>query len=248
MPGESTPKSVFGMKEELSIVIPVYNEARNIKRVLDGINKGVGGIRCAAYVVYFLDNDNTLPVLQKIKNSYDFRISILKSSYGRGAANQIKTGISRSRGDIILVTMSDLSDDPRDIKGMYKMINQGYDVVCASRYMKGGGQVTMNSKSVVKKSLSRFVGLSLHYLKGIPTHDVTNSYRMYNRRIFKRMRIESDAGFSMAMEVTVKAHAMGYKVTEVPTVWTDRSEGKSGFRLLNWAGSYLKWYIYAFTH
>lgn len=236
------------MKEELSIVIPVYNEAANIKKVLDGINRSTGGIRCAAYVVYFLDGDNTLPVLQRIKNDYRFRVNILKSSYGSGAANQIKTGIKRSRGDTILVTMSDLADDPRDIKKMYRMIKQGYDVICASRYMKGGGQVTLNSKSVTKKFLSKFVGLSLHYLKGIPTHDVTNSYRMYNRRIFKNMRVESDAGFSMAMEITTKAHAMGYKVTEVPTIWTDRSEGKSGFRILSWAGSYLRWYVYALLH
>ena len=157
------------MREELSIVIPVYNEAKNIKKVLDGINKVVHNIHCKAYVVYFLEKDNTLPVLKKIKNNYGFQIDILKSIYGGGAANQIKTGIANSVGNIILVTMSDLSDNPKDIPIMYNKIKQNYDVVCASRYVDGGGQIAQNSKSLIKKALSMFVGLSLHYLKGIPT-------------------------------------------------------------------------------
>ncbi len=236
------------MREELSIIIPVYNEAKNIKKVLDGINDVVGGIRCKAYVVYFLDNDNTLPILNRIKDSYEFQIIILKSIYGGGAANQIKTGITKSAGNIVLVTMSDLSDNPKDIPIMYNKIKKGYDVVCASRYVDGGGQVAQNSKSLIKKLLSMFVGLSLYYIKGIPTHDVTNSFRMYKRKIFKYMTIESDAGFSMAMEITVKAYALGYNITEVPTIWTDRSEGKSNFKIAKWAGSYFRWYRYALAN
>ncbi len=236
------------MKEELSIIIPVYNEARNIKKVLEGIDRVVHDISCKAYVVYFLENDNTLPILKKIKNSYRFPISVLKSTYGRGAANQIKTGIAKSVGDIVLVTMSDLSDNPKDIPIMYNKIKQGYDVVCASRYVNGGGQIAQNSKSLIKKALSMFVGLSLHYLKGIPTHDVTNSFRIYKRRIFKYINIESDTGFSMAMEITVKAYALGYNITEVPTIWTDRSEGKSNFKIAKWAGSYFRWYRYALVN
>ena len=78
---------------------------------------------------------------------------------------------------------------------MYNKIKQNYDVVCASRYVDGGGQIAQNSKSLIKKALSMFVGLSLHYLKGIPTHDITNSFRMYKREIFKYINIESDTGF-----------------------------------------------------
>ena len=59
------------------------------------------------------------------------------------------------------------------------------------------------------------------------------------------MTIESDGGFELALELTVKAHCLNYHLTEVPTTWQDRTAGESRFRLFKWLPKYLRWYFYA---
>ncbi|MDE1861173.1 MAG: glycosyltransferase [Candidatus Micrarchaeota archaeon] len=233
------------MSKHLSVVVPVYNESKSIKPMLDGLRKEVHNIPFSVSVVYDFDEDTTVPVVKKIKDRYPFEVRLVKNNLGRGALNAIKTGISKADGDAVLVMMADLSDRPSDISRMYTLIEQGYDVVCGSRYMRGGGQ---DSRTLFKRLMSQMIGLSLHYIIGIQTHDVTNNFKMYRKDIFRRIKIESTGGFELAMEITVKANALGMRITEVPTVWRDRSAGKSRFNLWGWAPRYFKWYVYALTH
>jgi len=138
--------------------------------------------------------------------------------------------------------MADLSDDLSVASKMFDLIKDGYDVVCGSRYMKGGSQI---GGPIIKGLLSRLAGISLHYLTGIPTHDVTNSFKMYSRDALKRINIESTGGFEIGMEITVKTFLNGGKITEVPSTWKDRTDGKSNFKLFRWLPKYIKWYVYA---
>ena len=178
-------------------------------------------------------------------NRYSIRIVLMKNKYGRGALNAVKTGIHNSSGTAVLVTMADLSDNAHDIPKMYGLFKKGYDVVCGSRYMKNG---KIEGGSAVKTFMSRFIGISMHYLNGIPTHDVTNNFKIYSRRLIRHVNIESTAGFELGMEMTVKAYALGFKIAEVPTTWRDRTAGKSRFRLMKWAPAYFKWYVYGIMH
>jgi hypothetical protein len=97
----------------------------------------------------------------------------------------------------------------------------------------------------VKGFLSRAAGVSLRWFSGIPTHDATNSFRAYRGAFLREIEIESTGGFELALELTAKAFARGKRVTEVPSVWRDRSAGKSRFRLAAWLPQYLRWYVYA---
>ncbi len=99
-----------------------------------------------------------------------------------------------------------------------------------------------------KKLLSRLAGVTLHLLAGVPTRDVTNSFKLYRRSMLAAIPIESAGGFEIGMELVVKAHALGFKVTEIPTCWTDRSAGASRFRIVRWAPHYLRWYWAALRH
>jgi hypothetical protein len=123
--------------------------------------------------------------------------------------------------------------------------NEGYDIVCASRYMKGGRQV---GGPAFKKFLSRMAGISLHWLSGLPTHDATNAFRAYRRSVLLETPIESTGGFEYSLEITAKAYVRGRRITEVPSTWRDRSAGQSRFKLRAWLPLYLKWYRYALTH
>jgi dolichol-phosphate mannosyltransferase len=143
----------------------------------------------------------------------------------------------------VLVTMADLSDDLTQVDEMYSLYLQGFDLVCGSRYMKGGRLI---GGPFFKQALSRFSGLSLHYLRGIPTHDATNSFKLYDAAMVRSLSVESVAGFELGLELTAKAFLNGYRITEIPSTWRDRTAGTSRFRIFNWLPHYLKWYFYAF--
>ncbi len=90
--------------------------------------------------------------------------------------------------------------------------------------------------------MSRTAGLTLHWLAGVATHDPTNNFKLYSRRLLDATPIESSAGFELALELTVKATLAGRPVAEVPTTWRDRAQGESNFRLRKWLPHYLRWY------
>jgi hypothetical protein len=111
--------------------------------------------------------------------------------------------------------------------------------------MKGGRQV---GGPLIKRSLSRLAGLSLYHLFGFPVHDLTNSFKMYTRRLINNITIESTGGFEIGMEILLKAYISGYRVGEVPTIWRDRETGQSKFKLLKWIPKYAYWYLFAVYH
>ena len=230
------------MKELINIVIPVYNEGENIENTFRAIKDKVK-TPFQIFIVYDFDQDNTLPVVKSIQDQ--FKVRCLKNKYGKGALNAIKTGLESVDDGAILVSMADLSDDYSDVDKMFEKIKGGDDVVCGSRYAKGGKYF---GGPKFKSCLSKMAGVSLHYLTGIPTHDITNSFKMYTPRVIKSIHIESGGGFELGMEIVVKAFKLGFKVSEVPTVWKDRSAGESRFKLWEWLPHYLHWYFFAITH
>lgn len=223
---------------ELSVVIPVYNEGDNIVPTLRGIVRAVHTAPLEIIVVYDFEGDSTVPVVRALATELtDVRLQL--NDFGRGVLNAIRSGFKSSKAPYVLVTMADLSDDPADIDAMYDLARRGADVVAASRYMPGGRQF---GGPLLKRTLSRAAGLSLHLLGGLPTHDPTNNFKLYSRRLLDAVAIESSAGFEIAIELTVKAHLLGLMVKEIPTTWRDRTTGKSRFQLRQWLPHYIRWY------
>ncbi|MBF0318310.1 MAG: glycosyltransferase [Nitrospirae bacterium] len=224
----------------LAIIIPVYNEGQNIGTVLTAINEKVSTAH-RIYLVYDFDEDDTLPpAMEFIKLGHPV---ILLKNPERGVVSAIKTGLKTATEDCRLVTMADMSDDYDDVDKMYKLIvEDGCDIVCGSRYVRGGRQV---GGPFIKKNMSRAAGLSLKLIAGLPTHDATNSYKLYRKKVIDTFEIESDGGFEIGLELVVKAHAAGFKIAEIPTIWHDRAKGESRFKIIKWSPKYLKWYLYA---
>jgi len=223
----------------LGIIIPVYNESENIERTLTEIEAAVSTPH-RIYIVYDFEEDDTLPVARELKKR-GIDIQFLKNDRG-GVCNAIKSGLFHAKEDYLLVTMADMSDDFRAVDRMYQLMQKGWDLVCGSRYMKGGRQI---GGPWLKKTLSRLAGVSLRYVTGLPTHDATNSFKLYRKRLFDSINIESDTGFVIGMEIVIKAYFSGFSVTEIPCTWTDREKGKSRFKTFQWGPYYLRWYLYA---
>jgi dolichol-phosphate mannosyltransferase len=229
---------------EVDLVMPVYNEGPNIARALAEIDEHVP-ISKRLLIVYDFDADDTLPMVRSLSARYPW-IELCKNTLGRGVLNAVRAGIAATTAEVVIITMADLSDDVAIIPRMVALIrDEGYDIVCASRYMRGGRQI---GGPRLKGWLSRAAGLSLHWLAGLPTHDATNAFRAYRRSVLAETEIESRGGFEYSLEITAKAHAAGRRITEVPSTWRDRSAGQSRFQLRAWLPHYLRWYFYALTH
>lgn len=226
-------------KECIDIIIPVYNEKEVIVSTLEEIGNKIK-TSCRIFIVYDFNEDNTLPVVNEyIKFKKINNIILLKNDYGRGVVNALRKGFDTASNLATLVVMGDLSDDLGIADDMYLKIKEGYDLVCGSRYMKGGRQI---GGPAFKKFLTRMAGLSLHWLIGIPTHDISNSFKMYRTSMIKKFKLESIGGFEIGLEILVKAFINGYRITELPSTWKDRVAGKSNFKLFKWLPKYLKWY------
>lgn len=226
----------------LQISIPVYNEADNILGVLEEIKSKVHTPH-RINIIYDFDEDNTIPIVNKfIMDRKIPNIDLVKNRHGTGALNAIKTGFETAKDGVVLVAMADSSDDLAVVDTMFNRFSQGYDIVCGSRYMKGGKQI---GGPRFKGLLSRIAGISLHLLTGVPTHDISNSFKMYRKDILNNVKIESSGGFEIGMEIVVKAFLKGYKITEVPSTWRHRSAGTSRFELRKWLPKYVRWYLYA---
>ncbi len=223
----------------LSIVMPVYNEGKIIPETIKRVHEQVK-TPFELLIVYDMDEDTTVSAVKKIQNKYK-NAKLVKNIYGRGALNAIKTGFTKAKGNAVCVMMADLTDDPKSLNEMMKKFDSGFDIVSGSRYMPGGKQI---GGPFLKQLLSKSAGISLHFLAGIPTWDPTNSFRLYSKRFLKKTKIESNGGFELGIELTVKAYFGGYKVTEVPTTW-DYLSKESRFLLKKWLPKYLKWYFWA---
>jgi glycosyltransferase involved in cell wall biosynthesis len=222
----------------LSVVIPVYNEGENVVPTLRGVVEKTHARPLEVLVVHDFDEDTTVPVVKRLQAEMP-QVRLLRNTLGRGVINAMKSGLRAARAPYVLITMGDGSDNPEDIDPMYQLARQGADVVAGSRYMKGGRQL---GGPLLKRTMSRGAGLSLHWLAGVPIHDATSNFRMYSKRLLNQVTIESTGGFELGIELTVKAYRLGLPIAEVPTTWRDRTAGQSRFRLWQWLPRYLKWY------
>lgn len=225
-----------------SVVVPVFHEAATIAAFCrEAVARFPPGYELL--VCYDVPEDSTLPVLAALPASErPPLVRLVHNSLGRGVRWAIEAGMRAAQAEVVVVSMVDLSDDYGVLEEMVRRAETGAAVVCASRYMPGGRQL---GGPWLKGLLSRVAGISLHWLAGIPTRDPTNSYKAYRRDFLRRTPIESEAGFSLGMELTVKAHFAGERVEEVPATWRDRAAGQSRFRLWAWLPLYLRWYLWA---
>lgn len=223
----------------ISVVIPAYNEglqaASTIKTLCSALDSQV-----EILVVVDSAEDKTIESLHSVREELK-DLSILINDYGPGPANALRFGIHQSRGDVIVVFMSDGCDDPRQVEPLAALVRRGVAIAAASRYAPGGQQV---GGPRAKRLLSKVAGLSFKAITGVGTSDATNSFKAYNREFLNGVEIESRDGFELGIELVAKARRLRKPVAEIPTTWIDRAEGQSNFKILKWIPKYLRWYLY----
>jgi glycosyltransferase involved in cell wall biosynthesis len=225
----------------VSVVIPVKNEGDAIMGCLDRIVEGVA-LPVEILVVYDDESDTTIPFLEKY-SAEDARVIPVLNTDGGGPARAIRCGIDRTRAPVAVVTMADGSDDAEQIDELCKLVERGVVIAAASRYMSGGQQI---GGPALKTFLSKFAGLSLYWFAKVGTRDATNSFKAYSTQFVREVGIQSETGFEIGIELVAKARRLRLRAAEIPTIWLERAQGTSNFKVLRWLPRYLKWYRFAF--
>ena len=229
------------MRPFLDILIPVYNEGESVLRVLGFLVRDVK-IPFRVLFCYDVDTDSTI---RAVKNSSGFPMDIqwIKNQ-GHGVHGAIMSGFHASTAAAVLVYPADDDANTGIVNSLWEQFEKGSDIVAPSRFMRGG---CMKGCRWTKALLVRASAFTLHYLAGVPTHDPSNGFRLFSRRVIDNIPVESTDGFAYSIELLVKCDRRGWKITEIPSQWFERKKGKSRFKIMKWLPVYLQWYFYAFV-
>jgi len=219
----------------------VHDEGSGIVACLDRVLEGVT-LPCEVLVVFDSPEDTTVPWLEKYAEA-EPRVLPVHNTYGRGPADAIRFGVDRAAAPVVVVTMADGCDDPQQIDALARLVERGVVVAAASRYSRGGQQVGVPT---LKRTMSKTAGLTLCWFARVGTHDATNSFKAYSKAFIEDVGIQADAGFEMGLELVAKARRLRKPVAELPTIWLDRTQGVSSFKVAAWLSRYLRWYFFAF--
>jgi dolichol-phosphate mannosyltransferase len=226
---------------ELDIVIPVYNEGRNIVPVLDSLGRNVK-TSFRVLICYDHDDDDTLPAIAAYRPS-DFEIQLVKNR-GRGAFGAVTTGFTDSKAPCVLMFPADDDYNAARLDAMVEKARSGCEVVVASRFTPGGRMVGCPA---VKAALIRGSAFVLHHFGRLPTSDPSNGFRLFSQHVIRSIPLESSEGFTYSIELLVKCHRLGWAIGEVPVEWYPRKTGQSRFHVLKWLPQYFRWFRYAFA-
>jgi dolichol-phosphate mannosyltransferase len=226
---------------QLEILIPVYNEGKNIYPALDALGRSVE-TPLRVLVCYDFDEDTTLDALRDY-SSPSFEIQLVKNR-GEGVHGAVVTGFQDGTAPAVIVMPADDDYNTGIIDTMFQKFLAGCDIVAASRFMPGGCMEGCRWQKAVPVRISAF---TLHYLARLPTRDASNGFRLFSRRLLNTVHIESETGFTYSIELLVKCQRLGWQIGEVPAQWFERKKGSSRFRVLKWLPGYLRWYAYAFA-
>lgn len=224
------------MKYDLDIIVPVFREEGNISKTLDEISRNLK-IKYRILVIYDFDDDPTIHVVKK--NYKIDNIICLKNRY-IGLNGAIKTGFENIQSKATLLYPADDHENFNLISKMFDKFNEGYDIVCASRFVDGG---SYEGAPFLKKFIVNCVSFTLSKFSTLPTKDATNGFRLFSKSVVEKFPIKSKKGFTFSIELLAKAHRDKFKITELPEKWPVRKTGISKFNYLT-IPYYFRWYLY----
>jgi dolichol-phosphate mannosyltransferase len=223
---------------DLSIVIPMFNEAENAELTLRRVEEVLVSFIGTYEIIAVNDGsvDNTLDVLNRLAGQ-DKKLKVVSypKNIGRGMA--LRKGFRESKGEIIVSIDADLSYSPQYILGLVETLRgePEVDLVLASPYMPGGG---VKNVPVLRLWVSKLGNRILRLVMPNRIYTSTGIFRAYRKKVLDSLELESD-GKEIHLEILSKALALGYRVKESPAILTSRKKGKSKFKFRKTALSHL---------
>jgi len=202
----------------ISIIIPTYNEAGNIEKLVGIINKEISRRKFEIIVVDDNSPDKTWKIANDIKRKYSYsNLKIIRRIKERGLSSAVITGFNHSKGDIIGVIDADLSHPPELMNKMIDECKQN-DIVIASRYVKKGREELSFFRKIVSK------GATLLARPLTKVNDPMSGYFFFNKRVIQDVKLKP-AGYKILLEILVKGKYDTHK--ELDFSFGKRYSGKS---------------------
>jgi len=228
---------------DLSVVIPMFNEAENVETTLNQIEEALASFQGTYEIVAVNDGslDNTLGILTKVASrNGKVRVVTYSKNFGRGMA--LRSGFKESRGKIVVSIDADLSYNPHYIIDFVETlrIEEDIDFVLASPYMPGGG---VQNIPFHRLWISKLGNKILRLAMPNRIYTSTGIFRAYRKKVLDSLELESD-GKEIHLEILSKAIALGYRVKEIPAILSGRQRGMSKFKFKRTAISHLVFSVF----
>lgn len=218
-----------------SLVIPAHNEAKNLPKLLKKAYSELRKTNEKFEIVVVNDSstDNSYEVLERLKEQIK-QLRTINRTKNPGVGYAIMEGLGSAKGNVIITMDGDLSHEPAEIPKFLIALN-GCDMVCGSRYAKGGKADMALSRVVI----STLFNLIFRSIIGLPIKDFTSGYRVYKKEVVKKISLKSKS-FGIYIEIPIKAHLAGFRLTEIPISYHKREFGKSNLNYFRQGPEYLK--------
>jgi dolichol-phosphate mannosyltransferase len=226
------------MSEKLSIVIPAYNEEKNIAKCINELQATLRYKQEIPYEIIIV-NDNSMDNTEAIVRSemaMDPAIRIVNRTPPGGFGRAVRTGMEAVRGDIAVVYMADLSDSPDDVVAYYRKIREGYDCVFGSRFIKGS---EVQNYPRFKLLINRIVNRCIQVMFWTRFNDLTNAFKAYRTAVIRDCGPYRACHFNLTLEMSLGALVRDYHIAQIPIKWYGRTWGSSNLKLGEMGRRYL---------
>jgi dolichol-phosphate mannosyltransferase len=221
----------------LSVIIPARNEQGCIASTVEHlyVELRIHRIEHEIVVVDDASTDQTWRVLTAVSARVP-TLRPVQNTGKNGFGRAIIFGFDHMRGDAAVVMMADESDDCRDVVSYWRILNEGWDAVFGSRFIRRGGAIDYPwHKLAINRMANLFLRILFHYR----LNDTTNAFKAYRRNVIEGCRPFLSAHFNLTVELPLKTIVRGYSWTVTPITWRNRRSGISKLKIKEMGSRYL---------
>ena len=221
----------------LSVIIPARDEEGCIASTVEHLHLELG-LRGVPHEIIVVDDgstDRTWEILQSEKSKFQ-ELKPIRNEGQHGFGRAIQLGLDAMTGDAAVIFMADESDDCRDVVRYWEKLNEGYDCVFGSRFMKGGGTIDYPP---IKLFMNRLANAFVRLLFRHGLNDTTNAFKAYRKEVIDGIRPILSPHFNITVELPLKAIVRGYNFAVIPITWRNRRHGVAKLKIKEMGSRYL---------
>jgi len=228
----------------LSVVIPAHNEEGKIAATVRQLHDALSQARIAHEILVVNDNssDATEAVLKQLAGEIP-ALRYLNNPPPNGFGYAVRAGLVAFRGDAVVIVMADGSDSPDDVVAFHRKLQEGYECVFGSRFIRGAKVVDYPWP---KLALNRLANFFIRVLFLTRYNDMTNAFKLYRRSVIAGLQPLLSYHFNLTVELPLKAIVRGYSYAVIPTSWFNRTTGVSKFKIKEMGSRYVFIVLYCY--
>lgn len=221
----------------LSVVIPARDEEGCISSTVEHLHLELQ-LRGVPHEIIVVDDGSSDLTWQKLQESRQRvpELRPLQNAGQHGFGRAVAHGLDNMLGDAVVIMMADESDDCRDVVRYWELLNEGWDAVFGSRFVKGGGVIDY---PWLKLRINRLANFFIRLIFGFKLNDTTNAFKAYRASVIQGCRPILSPHFNLTVELPLKTIVRGYSWTVVPITWRNRRSGDAKLKLKEMGSRYL---------